>query len=111
MKKVLILVVTTIVLALFFISFLYKKEANESKNAIDICIKECKKALASGMDLSKGPCLLNPIKEMPDWVCDVAHSPREPIDNLPENQCSSFREGKATHFVEVSPTCELIRVY
>ncbi len=43
------------------------------------------------------------------WVCDVAHSPREDVDNLPENQCREFGEGKANHFVEVNPNCEFIK--
>lgn len=43
------------------------------------------------------------------WVCDVAHQPRTAEDNLPVNQCSSYRAGKAKHFVEVTPECEFIR--
>ena len=42
-------------------------------------------------------------------VCDVAHSPREAVDDLPENQCADFREGRAHHFVEVTPDCRFIR--
>jgi len=73
------------------------------------CVNECKTWSDAGKDLSNGPCLLNPITELPDWVCDVAHSPRIiEIDNKPENQCSSFREGMAHHFVEVDSNCELI---
>ena len=60
-----------------------------------------------GENFSNGPCLSNEIK--PDWVCDVAHNPRQPIDDLPENQCSAYIEGKAKHFVEVTETCELIK--
>lgn len=56
-----------------------------------------------------GPCLSNEI--IGDWVCDVAHSPRQPVDDLPENQCSAFREGKARHFVELSPDCTVIKTY
>lgn len=74
-----------------------------------LCIRKCQEELKAGKDLSKGPCLLNPIQEVKGWVCDVAHSPRVTIDNNPENQCSAFREGKANHFVEVSPECIFIR--
>ncbi|MDI6738140.1 MAG: hypothetical protein QME12_06535 [Nanoarchaeota archaeon] len=70
----------------------------------DICIKACKEAI---IPLDNGPCLLNPIANS-GWVCDVAHIPRRDIDNIAENQCSAFREGKASHFVEVSPDCKLI---
>ena len=79
--------------------------------AIAKCTRECKDRIELGFNLSKGPCLsdedINWMIE--DWVCDVAHSPREEIDNLPENQCQAFREENAHHFVEVSPICELIK--
>ncbi len=65
---------------------------------------------AQSRDLSDGPCLTdNDVEFYDDWVCDVAHSPREAVDNLPENQCAEFREGRAHHFVEVNPNCEFIR--
>ena len=75
------------------------------------CIDECKNRLALEIDLSDGPCLsdgdVNWMIE--DWVCDVAHSPRVDVDNQPENQCQTYREGKAHHFVEVDPDCNFIR--
>ncbi len=71
------------------------------------CVALCEQALADGADLSSGPCLSNHL--IKNWVCDVAHSPRTASDNLPENQCSAFREGDATHFVEVSPECDFIK--
>ena len=75
------------------------------------CIQACKDALTQGRDLSDGPCLLNPMKENSDWVCDVAHDPRQPVDNIPENQCSAYRERRANHFVEVDPECNFIKSY
>lgn len=72
------------------------------------CVRACQNALTAGTDLSAGPCLGNPMANFTDWVCDVAHSPRESIDNLPENQCAAYRNGTARHFVEVSPDCEII---
>lgn len=73
-------------------------------NAVNECIEACSKAT---IPLSNGPCLLNPMFN-PEWVCDVAHSPRQEIDNQIENQCSAF--GKtASHFIEVTPECELIK--
>lgn len=53
-------------------------------------------------DLSKGPCL-GPIAD--GWVLDIAHLPREQIDDLPQNQCHDFQ-----HFVEMSPKGEVIVV-
>ncbi|MCL5958058.1 MAG: hypothetical protein M1358_01870, partial [Chloroflexi bacterium] len=45
-----------------------------------------------GMDFSNGLCLSNEV--IPDWAVDIAHNPRQPVDDLPQNQCSSYREGK-----------------
>ncbi len=61
-----------------------------------------------GVDFSDGPCLTNDL--LPGWVADIAHSPRQPVDDLPENQCQAFREGRAKHFVELDPTGNVIRV-
>ena len=83
---------------------------NDEKILTDICINECKNALNLGRNLDNGPCLLNPIKENNKLVCDVAHSPRESIDNIPENQCSSFREEKSNRFIEVTPDCEFLKI-
>lgn len=75
------------------------------------CMALCGETLSEGADISDGPCLSdnNPEWTIDDWVCDVAHSPREDADDLPENQCSEFREGIAKHFVEIDTDCELIR--
>jgi len=72
-----------------------------------LCIEKC--LSLHGTNLSKGPCLLNPMLQFPEWVCDVAHNPRVAVDNQQKNQCSSFREGKAKHFIEVDETCVLIK--
>jgi len=58
-------------------------------------------------DLSAGPCLSNNV--IPDWVADIAHSPRQEVDDKPENQCSAYREGTAHHFVELDAEGNLIR--
>jgi len=71
------------------------------------CIELCEQALDRGEDLSAGPCLSNGVAE--DWVCDVAHSPRQEVDDDPENQCSAYIEGGAHHFVELNTNCRLIR--
>jgi len=61
----------------------------------------------AGEDLSAGPCLTN--EAIPDWVADIAHNPRQEVDDLPENQCSAYREGTMHHFVELDPNGNLIR--
>ena len=62
----------------------------------------------TGESLENGPCLSNDL--MPGWVADIAHNPRQAIDDLPENQCAAFIQGKATHFVELDLKGEVIRV-
>ena len=93
---------------------LINKEYSQEKSAIEECITLCKTAKNEGVDLSNGPCL----SELPNvdnswnisnWVCDVAHYPRKDVDNIPKNQCQKYRLGDARHFVEVDPTCKLIR--
>jgi hypothetical protein len=60
-------------------------------------------------DLSKGPCLLERIPGLSDWAVDIAHDPRQPVDEQPANQCQSFRDGETHHFVELTPDGQLIR--
>jgi len=62
----------------------------------------------NGADLTAGPCLG---KINNDWVVDVVHNPRQAIDNLPENQCADYREGKVKHFIELDLNGEVVRVY
>ena len=66
------------------------------------------KKVQEGVDMTLGPCLDNELDV--DWVLDIAHEPRQAIDNFPENQCSAFREGKAKHFVELDPAGNLIQI-
>ncbi len=86
-----------------------KKQADKTLAQIK-CQELCQDKLATnGQDFELGPCLSNEI--IPDWVCDLAHSPRQAIDNDPANQCANFRSGQAHHFVEVDGNCNLVKVY
>ncbi len=60
-----------------------------------------------GVDFASGPCLTNAL--MPGWVLDLVHNPRESIDDLLENQCRSFTEGSAKHFVELDINGNFVR--
>ncbi len=82
---------------------------NINNNPTVLCIQLCQQKLSEGTDLSTGPCLSNNITE--NWVCDVAHDPRQVIDNQPRNQCPAFLNGTAKHFVEVDTECNLIRIH
>ncbi len=102
----LILVVVSLVFSGCLQSSSPKKETGGS--VIEKCISLCEEAREKGIDLSKGPCLSNNLA--PGWVCDVAHWPREAVDNDPENQCSEYGKS-AWAFVEVGPDCKPIRVW
>ncbi|MDQ2940090.1 MAG: hypothetical protein M3R23_06130, partial [Actinomycetota bacterium] len=67
------------------------------------------KAKQAGTDFSGGPCIAEHLPALPDWVADVAHDPRQSVDDDPANQCSRAREGDADHFVELNPAGNLIR--
>ena len=64
---------------------------------------------AKSLDLSAGPCLAETIPGLPDWAVDIAHDPRQPVDDQPANQCASYRSGQTHHFVELTPEGNLIR--
>ena len=86
-----------------------KKQADKTLATIK-CQELCQSILATdGQDFDIGPCLSNEI--IPDWVCDIAHSPRQDVDNEPANQCSAFRTGSAHHFIELDGNCNMIDVY
>jgi len=107
--KLFALICFLVILLLLPIFFHLESQKNEKEMAIKKCVEACREAMISGIDLSSGPCLVESIPGLNFWSCDVAHNPRQPIDNLPENQCSSFREGRTKHFVEVDINCNLIR--
>ena len=45
-----------------------------------------------------------------DYAIDVVNNPRTEEDNLPANQCSDFREGKVSHFIELDKEGNIIRI-
>ena len=72
-------------------------------NALNLYVQNNDK----GVDFTKGPCLGT---IAPDWVLDIAHNPRQPIDDQPENQCKEIRTGSAHHFVELTPEGNFIKI-
>lgn len=114
MSKNLLLIITLIII---IITAYFTLVANSGlpkpkpKSEIDTAVNQAKHLYQlekqAGRDFASGPCLSNAL--LPGWVLDIAHSPRQPIDDLPDNQCSAYREGKATHFVELDTEGNLIR--
>jgi hypothetical protein len=81
-----------------------------SDRAVDEAMQAYREAKANGTNLSRGPCIAEELPGLPDWVADVAHDPRQPVDDEPANQCRRFRDGEAHHFVELDTSGALIRV-
>src|SRR5438046_7261724 len=57
----------------------------------------------------KGPCISDGQNGLADWVVDVAHSPRQAVDDQASNQCAAFVEKRITKFVEMDTGCNVIR--
>jgi hypothetical protein len=75
---------------------------SERDDAVRLAKEAYERAAAQGMDFTRGPCL-GEVK--PGWVVDVAHDPREDVDDEDENQCHDY-----DHFVELDPAGNVIRV-
>lgn len=84
------------------------EEEGVKGTAITAAKASYEKARLEGRDLSSGPCIADPLP-VPNWVADIAHDPRQPVDDDPANQCSTYRSGEAEHFVELDPEGNLIR--
>lgn len=77
--------------------------------AVNEAMQAYQEAKETGTDFARGPCIAEQLPGLEDWVVDVAHEPRQPVDDQPANQCQRFRDGDAHHFVELSPAGDLIR--
>lgn len=112
-KKLLLLLSLTVILLTAYLTLAINAPLEQfvSKREVDTAINQAmllyRSKIATGEDLSNGPCLSDAL--MPNWVVDIAHNPRLAIDDLPENQCPSFREGRSDHFVELDLGGSLIR--
>ena len=84
-------------------------EPSGSQRAVDEAQAAFRQLQASGQDLSAGPCISESLPGLPDWVADIAHDPRQPVDDEPANQCQRYRSGQAHHFVELNVDGQLIR--
>lgn len=89
-----------------------EQAAQQTKaEAVVACQDLCQTVAISDVNrdpFANGPCLSNAIA--PDWVCDVAHKPRQAVDDEAANQCAAFRSGTAHHFIEVDGNCNVIKV-
>lgn len=114
MPKILLfsIALTVVILTgIFTLIFNATQQKTTPKNEIDTAVNQARflysQRKSEREDFQRGPCLSNAL--MPGWVVDIAHSPRIPLDDLPQNQCPAFLEGRANHFVELDPEGNLIR--
>ena len=45
------------------------------------------------------------------YAVDIVHVPRTEEDNLPENQCEDYREGRVSKFIELDKDGNVIRIF
>jgi hypothetical protein len=77
--------------------------------AVNAALAAYHQAKIDGTNLNRGPCIAEQLPGMSDWVADVAHDPRQPVDDVRANQCRRYRDGQAHHFVELDISGHLIR--
>jgi hypothetical protein len=82
---------------------------SDREKAVDEAQVAFRQSQATGRDLSAGPCISESLPGLADWVADIAHDPRQSVDDQPANQCQRYRSGEAHHFVELAPDGQLIR--
>ena len=116
MPKSFLVILVLITISLTYYYILLSNNAfvkGPSKTEIETVINQAqyfyRQKKLRGEDLSSGPCVSEII--MPNWAVDTVHVPRTPIDDLVENQCSSFREGKVKPFVELDLEGNFVRAY
>lgn len=80
---------------------------NDETRAVKAAKELYEKEKENIANLEKGPCLAQEI--IPDWSADIAHQPRQAVDDDPANQCQAFREGKTHHFLELDPDGNFLR--
>lgn len=102
-----------LIIALTGVLLMVKKSStvpqeNASQKAVTLAKKIYDEKKLQNVDFKDGPCLSENL--MPDWVADIAHNPRQPVDDMPKNQCAAFREGIAHHFVELDLQGNVIRI-
>jgi hypothetical protein len=67
--------------------------AEADSGTIRLAQQAYERAKAAGVDMSRGPCL-GVMK--PGWVADVAHDPRQDVDDEPENSARRTARARPT---------------
>jgi len=114
--KVAALTVAGILILVFVFGMLYlinifKKAGKEGKKnlteseAVQEALELYQNKKASGMQFNS-QCL----GVVGDYAVDIVHVPRSEEDNLPENQCKEYREGKVPRFIELDKEGNIFRI-
>jgi hypothetical protein len=82
---------------------------SDRDRAVDQAQAAYRQFIATGAPLESGPCISESLPGLPDWVADIAHDPRQAVDDEPANQCQHYRDGEAHHFVELDQNGMLLR--
>lgn len=110
-KNLLLLISLTVIIVTAYLVYALNGESRGDKSELEKVVNQAKYLYKidkeRGLDFSKGPCLSNAL--LPGWVVDIVHSPRQQLDDLPENQCASYVQGQAEHFVELDTEGNLVR--
>ena len=85
-----------------------KQTVSETKKQelITLAKKKFDSEKARGVKMDSGPCL-GPIAI--GWVADIAHSPRTPEDDQPQNQCPDVRSGLVKNYIELDSQGNFIK--
>lgn len=112
-KNKLLILALTVVLVTAYLTFAINTSLFQMapKSEVETAVNQARRLYSikakSGEDLSFGPCLSDAL--MPNWVVDIVHSPRQELDDLEENQCPSYLQGRTQHLVELDIEGNLIR--
>ncbi|MDD5192418.1 MAG: hypothetical protein PHH54_06165 [Candidatus Nanoarchaeia archaeon] len=77
----------------------------EQQDAVDCALNLYNTKKQEGMQFS-GQCL----GKCSNYAVDIVHVPRTNEDNLTENQCSDYREGKVSKFIELDKNGGIVRI-
>ena len=106
MKRIIFIVVMAGVIIGLVSYFSLSRNPSDQTQAIRQAKKLFQQQRDLGIDMSQGPCL-GQIWE--DWVLDIAHKPRQAVDDESQNQCLEYTLGKVHHFVELDLEGNFIR--
>ena len=88
----------------------------EAQLAAQAAETEYQKAKEEGIGFINGRCLSNGLFGNPEypetrWVLAIANEPRNQSDDLPENQCSAYRDGQAFNYIEMDKNGNILKIY